>query len=133
VVNEPAGGLNHGQGCSNHWRFKDRDGFETTVTVNSRLTTSNAVVLKHCAMMGMGVILQAQWIVGRELGDGSLIDLFPNLEVSAAVSESPAVWLVYSTRAYLPLKVRVFLEFVREKFRDGAPWDVEQRHSNESV
>jgi DNA-binding transcriptional LysR family regulator len=112
------------EGFSNRWRFKDRDGFETTVTVNARLSTSNAVALKHCALEGMGVILQARWIVGRELRDGSLIDLFPNLEVSAAVNESPVVWLVYPTRAYLPLKVRVFLEFVREKFRDGSPWDV---------
>jgi DNA-binding transcriptional LysR family regulator len=93
------------------------------VTVHSRLTSSNAVALKACALVGMVVILQAHWIVGRELRNHCLIDLFSDLEVSTVVSESPVVWLVYPTRAYLPLKVRVFLEFVRERFRGGLRWD----------
>ncbi len=91
--------------------------------VGGRLHTSNAVALKQCALDGMGVILQARWIVGRELREGRLVDLFPDYEATAAAFESPAVWLVYPSRAYLPLKVRVFVDFLARKFEETPPWD----------
>jgi DNA-binding transcriptional LysR family regulator len=111
------------EGFGPRWKFRDPEGFETEVAITPRLLTSNAVALKDCALAGMGVILQARWIVGRELRQGHLIDLFPDFEVTAAVNESPFVWLMYPSRTYLPLKVRVFLEFLREHFKMGPPWD----------
>lgn len=109
-------------GFGNTWRFR-RKGTETAVTVSGRLRTSNAVALKACALAGMGVILQARWIVGRELNEGSLIDLFPDYEVTAAADERPTAWLVYPSGTYLPLKTEMFAEFLEEKFRHGAPWE----------
>lgn len=110
-------------GFEDCWRFRDRAGQVTAVDVRGRLRTSNAVALKACALAGMGIILQGRWIVGRELRDGTLIDLFPEHEVTAASVEAPAMWLIYPTRSYLPLKVRVFVQFVRAAFRDDPPWD----------
>jgi DNA-binding transcriptional LysR family regulator len=108
---------------TDRWRFRDRAGQQTDVRVRGRLRTSNAVALKQCALGGMGVILQARWIVGRELHRGSLIDLFPDHEVTAAAFASPAIWLLYPSRTYLPRKVRVFVDFVRRKFEAAPPWD----------
>jgi DNA-binding transcriptional LysR family regulator len=115
------------EGFGTRWKFRDPDGFETEVPITPRLLTSNAVALKQCALAGMGIILQARWIVGRELHDQRLIDLFPKFEVTAAINESPFVWLMYPSRTYLPLKVRVLLEFLREHFRNGPPWDQSSR------
>ncbi|CAA9574740.1 MAG: Transcriptional regulator, LysR family [uncultured Truepera sp.] len=95
------------------------------MSVQGRLRTSNAVALKQCALSGMGVIMQAHWVVGRELRDGTLIDLFPDHEVTGAAFESPAMWLILPTRAYLPLKVRVFVDFLRQKFGGTPPWDAD--------
>lgn len=110
-------------GFTDRWRFRDRGGEATEVRVRGRLRTSNALALKACALAGLGVVSQARWIVGRELRDGRLVDLFPEHVVEAAMFESPAVWLLYPTRAYLPLKVRAFAEFLQEAFADGPPWD----------
>jgi len=85
-------------GFTDRWRFRDQDGRVADVRVRGQLRTSNAVALKACALGGMGVISQARWIVGRELRDGRLVDLFPEHEVVAAGSESPAMWLLYPTR-----------------------------------
>lgn len=109
-------------GFSNTWRFRKKNK-ETSVNVRGRLHTSNAVALKECALAGMGVILQGRWIVGKELKEGTLVDVFPDYEVTAATFETPTAWIVYSSRTYLPLKVKVFVEFLRKKFKDGSPWE----------
>lgn len=114
-------------GFDARWRLRDRGSDVTEVPVQGPLRTSNAIALKQCALAGMGIILQARWIVGRELRDGSLVDLFPNHEVTAANFEAPAVWLLYPSRAYLPLKVRVFADFLKEKFKSNPPWDAPTR------
>jgi DNA-binding transcriptional LysR family regulator len=38
------------------------------------LRTSNAMALKQCALAGMGITLEARWMVGRELRARTLID-----------------------------------------------------------
>ncbi|MBZ5541447.1 MAG: LysR family transcriptional regulator [Acidobacteriia bacterium] len=110
-------------GFDSKWRFRgaNRKGFD--VSVQGRLRSSNAIALKQCALAGMGIILQARWIVGQELQEGRLVDLFPGYEVTAANFESAAAWVLYPSRSYLPLKVRVFIDFLKEAFRQGLPGD----------
>ncbi|MEM8962473.1 MAG: LysR family transcriptional regulator [Acidobacteriota bacterium] len=111
-------------GFDAQWRFRDREtGATTAVSVRGNLHTSNAIALKECALAGRGVILQARWIVGRELRHGTLVDLFPDHDVTAAAFDDPAVWLLYPSRSYLPRKVEVFLDFVTKRFSAHAPWD----------
>ena len=112
-------------GFGHRWRFRGPVEEEAEVPVRGRLRTSNAVALKQCALAGMGIILQARWIVGRELREGTLVDLFPDLEVTGSTFDNSA-WMLYPSRTYMPLKLRVFMEFLEEKFRGGPPWDREE-------
>jgi len=111
-------------GFGPRWRFRDVDGGTEEVLVSGRVTTSNGIALKSFALAGMGITLQSRWTAGRELRSGSLVDLFPEYEVTASSFDN-AVWVLYPSRAYLPLKVRVFVDFLKEKFRNGPPWDSE--------
>lgn len=106
----------------NNWKFTDGQGRTKEIAVNALLRTSNAMALKQCALADMGITLQARWMVGKELRDGRLIDLFPEYQVTAALDDA-AAWLLYPSRTYIPQKVRVFVDFLRDKFKDGAPWD----------
>lgn len=110
-------------GFTNRWRFRDRNGCETVVEVRGRLRTSNALALMQFALSGMGIVMQARWIVGRELRRGTLVDIFPDHEATAAAFESPAMWLLYPSQNYLPLKMRVFLAFLRDRFAGTPPGD----------
>lgn len=105
-----------------NWKFTDKQGQSQEVAVSEFLRTSNAMALKQCALAGMGITLQARWLIGRELQEGSLVDVFPDYEVTAALDEA-AAWLLYPSRSYLPLKVRVFVDFLKRKYKDGAPWE----------
>lgn len=104
------------------WRFKSAKGMEVEIPVRGRCTISNALALKQCTLAGMGITLLPQWVVWNELRDGSLIDLFPNHEVTP-MDSGAALWLLYPSRRNLPLKVRVLVDYLRNKFRDGAPWE----------
>lgn len=105
-----------------NWRFTDKK-TSREIAVKETLRTSNAIALKQCALNHMGIILQATWSVGRELREGTLLDLFPHYTVTSAMSEA-AAWAIYPSRNYTPQKVKLFIEFLKEKFKDGAPWQI---------
>jgi DNA-binding transcriptional LysR family regulator len=108
---------------ANTWKFTARKGGRVKrVKIRERLRSSNAIALKQCALGGMGVTLLARWIVGRELRRGELVDLFPAYDVTSAVQESGA-WVLYPSKDYLPKKVRLFVDFLMEKFAAGPPGD----------
>ena len=111
-------------GFGNRWLYRSLDpkGPEAGhVDVGGRLNTSNAMTLKQLALDGAGVVLQGDWIVGRELLDGRLIDLFPDLEVTASYFDN-AAWTLRPARSHEPAKVRVFLDFLHQRFAAGPPW-----------
>ncbi|MBM3558523.1 MAG: LysR family transcriptional regulator [Alphaproteobacteria bacterium] len=111
-------------GFGPRWRFRADDGSIEEVTVSARVTTSNDVALKRFALAGMGVCLQSRWTDGQELRTGELVDLFPQLEATVSSFDN-AMWVIYPSRAYLPLKVWAFVDFLKDKFRNGPPGDTE--------
>lgn len=109
-------------GFSPQWKFRDKSGKEEHMAVEGQCVISNAEALRDCALQHMGIALIPRWICWRELQDGQLCELFPDYSVSATDFDS-AVWLVYSSRQYLPLKVRVFIDYLMKKFEKNIPWE----------
>lgn len=111
------------QGYGARWRFRRGDGPVTEVPIRGRVAVSNGVALRQCAVAGMGLTLLPRWNVAHELRTGELVDVFPDYQ--ATVSEfDAAAWLLYPSRSYLPLKVRAYTEFLREKFKHGSPAEI---------
>lgn len=114
------------------WQFRHRQsGEKIPITVNERLRTSNAMALKICALEGMGITLLARWMIGRELCNGALVDLFPAYEVSAAQGDASA-WVLYQSRQYVLGKVRAFVDFLKEQFKRGVPWEQNRSYQSPS-
>lgn len=101
-----------------NWLFKDARGTVTEVSVRGDVTLSTAQALRDAALLGLGPALLPHWLVAAALKEGSLVDLFPNYAVTATSFET-AAWLVYPSRAYLPNKVRVMIDFLKSKFPTG--------------
>ena len=79
---------------------------------------SSAVALEHCALAGMGVALLAEWLVGEDMRAGRLVQVLSTYDVTPASGNfDTAIWFVYPSREHVPLKVRVFSDFVRDAFR----------------
>lgn len=96
------------------WIFRDQKGKQSEVPVHGKLLVSNALGLQQCALAGMGLTLLPVWLVEDELLAGKLVDVFPQWEVTAT-NFNTAAWLVYPTRSYVPLKVRVFMDFLKAR------------------
>lgn len=88
------------------------------IPVDGRVVISNALALEQCVVAGMGVALLPHWIVDEEIRSGSLIDLFPDYQVSAT-DFNTAAWLVYPSRAYIPHKVRALADFLKRALDPG--------------
>ncbi|MEO1400658.1 MAG: LysR family transcriptional regulator [Cyanobacteria bacterium J06635_1] len=100
-------------GFRTRWIFRDKDDATLEVPVRGRTVISNAIALQQCAIAGMGLALLPHWLVDKDLQAGTLINVFPNYDVTAT-DFSTAAWLVYPSRAYIPLKVRVFIDFLKQ-------------------
>ena len=105
-------------GYRSRWIFLDRAGRRSEVPIEGRFVISSALALRDCALNGLGPALLADWLIGDDLSSGALVDLFPGHRVTATDFDT-AAWLLYPSRAYLPLKVRAFIDFVRARLRPG--------------
>jgi DNA-binding transcriptional LysR family regulator len=100
-------------GFRSKWRFRNKDRDESEVFVRGHTIISNAIALQQCAIAGMGLALLPNWLISQDLRDGVLVNVFPDYDVTAT-EFTTAAWLVYPSRAYVPLKVRVFIDFLKQ-------------------
>lgn len=94
------------------WRFRAPNGGISQVAVGGDVVTTNAVALRDCALAGLGPALLPDWLIGPDLAEGRLVDPLPDHRVTATEFET-GVWIVYPTRALVPAKVRVAIDFLR--------------------
>ena len=103
-------------GQAARWRFRDGPGAPVRdVPVSGRVVASSGVALRDCAVAGMGLVMLPRWNVARELAGGALVDVFPDLQVTAS-SFDIAAWALYPSRQHLPLKVRVLIDYLKAQF-----------------
>ncbi|MEM9303649.1 MAG: LysR family transcriptional regulator [Pseudomonadota bacterium] len=103
------------------WLFRARRGTQREVepvTVTADVIVSSALSLRSIVLGGAGPALLADWLVGEDLAAGRLVDVLPDHEATATDFDT-AAWLVYPSRAYLPQKVRVMIDFLKARLTPG--------------
>jgi len=96
------------------WRFKDKDGRETSVAVTGPIQASTSLALRELARRGLGASLLGDWLIDADIAGGTLVDLFPEHRVTATEYET-GVWLLYPSRRHLPAKTRAVADFLRQR------------------
>jgi len=94
------------------WLFRAEGQAALEVPVAGDIVVSNALALYEATRMGLGPALLPDWLIADDLAAGLLVDGFPGFE-AAATSFDTAAWLLYPSRAFLPNKVRVAIDFLR--------------------
>lgn len=100
------------------WLFRQGEGEVLPIKVAGTTLLSNALALRRAARMGMGPALLADWLIARDLASGRLVDLLPEWDCAATEFDTGAC-VLYPSRAYLPQKVRVMIDFLRHRLRRG--------------
>ena len=100
-------------GFRSRWIFKDHREKITEISVSGRTIISNAIGLQQCAIAGMGLALLPNWLIDQDLKTGTLVNVLPSYHVTATDFDTSA-WLVYPSRSYVPLKVKIFIDFLKQ-------------------
>ena len=100
-------------GYRSRWIFCDRQGIKSVIPVEGRTIISNAIGLQQCAIAGMGLALLPHWLTDAEIKTKNLVEVLPDYDVTATDFDTSA-WLMYPSRSYIPLKVKVLIDFLQQ-------------------
>lgn len=101
----------------NTWRLVSDSG-PASIKVSGPLSANHGEVAVEWALKGLGVLLRSEWDIAPYLRSGELVRILPHW--SGAEADIHAVYL---QRHHLSAKIRVFIDFLAERFagyrRDG--------------
>ena len=101
-----------GHGRVGELAVKDPEGVEHLYKPAPGKTTivaDNSITLRALAMSGQGVAILPQWLVEEDLQAGRLVRLLADHAFS-----QQGVYALYPDTRHLPLKVRAFIDFMKE-------------------
>jgi DNA-binding transcriptional LysR family regulator len=92
----------------NKWHFRSEKG-QAVVTVSGRMQANVADAIRVAAIDGLGLVMLASYVVGRDIEKGKLKIVLENYTLPPL-----DIHAVYPHRKYLSAKVRCFLDFLQE-------------------
>ena len=82
-----------------------------------RLDCSDGQVLHDWCVAGLGIAWRSTWEVERAIAGGRLVTV---LDEFAAPPNG--IFAVFAQRKHLPLRVRLWIDFLKERYADAAYW-----------
>jgi len=95
-----------------------KDGRQYPIKVNPILRSNNPDVLLEAAIRGMGLALLPTFVVSEALAEGALSQVLTSYQ-----SLNPGIYAVYATQRHLPVKIQLFVDFLRDRLADPPYWD----------
>jgi DNA-binding transcriptional LysR family regulator len=99
------------------WRFR-ADGNEINVPVRGNLTLNDDEALWQAVLGGLGISLLPTFIVGKDLQEGRL-----QAVLARYVPSERNLHALYLPNRHLSAKVRVFIDFLLQRFAAPPYWD----------
>ena len=103
---------------SNMWHFTGPDRRKQSINLPVKMSANNGDFLKSAAKDGQGIIHSPTFIVWREIASGELVKILDDYP-----SPSLNAYAVYPQTRHLPGRVRLFIDFLKEKFGGEPYWD----------
>jgi DNA-binding transcriptional LysR family regulator len=94
-----------------HRTMRDTVGDEMPARLSETIMVNDPAAMREAATLGLGVALLSVSDVLSSIERGELVRLLPHWYADAG-----AISLYYATRALLPAKTRMFVDFVVEAF-----------------
>jgi DNA-binding transcriptional LysR family regulator len=98
------------------WAFSI-DGEVTHLRPSGRLDCSDGQVLHRWCLQGLGIAWRSTWEVQQDVSQGRLQVV---LEEFAAPPNG--IYAVFTQRKHLPLRVRLWIDYVKQRYGDPAYW-----------
>jgi DNA-binding transcriptional LysR family regulator len=102
----------------NQWKLTGGDG-DHWIAIPWTLCTNNAEVLRDAAVKGRGIALLPTFIAGADIQEGRLVTILASYKAPEI-----SIYALYPETRHLSLKVRVFIDFLVERFGKRPYWDL---------
>ncbi|MDR2875440.1 MAG: LysR family transcriptional regulator [Methylobacillus sp.] len=99
------------------WRFTGPTG-EIAVPVSGRLRINDDDALSQAVLGGLGLALLPTFLIGKDLQAGRL-----QAVLSKYIPIKRHIYALHMPTRHLPLKIRVFVDFLAERFGPQPYWD----------
>jgi DNA-binding transcriptional LysR family regulator len=110
--------LTYGHLATGHqWKLTGPDG-DHWIQIPWTLCTNNAEVLRDAAVKGRGLALLPTFIAGDDLQTGALMTVLKEYKAPEI-----SVYVIYSQTKHLSVKIRVFIDFLVERFGGRREWE----------
>lgn len=112
-----------GHNCLTHqtsdtWRLEGPQG-GVNVRPSGNLMTNSSEVVREAVLAGLGIALRSSWDIGNDLAAGRLVQVLPEY----GVSNNTAIYAIYPSRQFLPVKVRLFIDYFADLFGPVPYWE----------
>ncbi len=98
------------------WSFRI-DGMVQTVKVGGVFECNDGAVLHEWALAGKGLAWRSLWEVGADIAAGRLVTVLDDFAAPPV-----GIYAVFPQRRQLPLRVRLFIDLLRQTYSDAAYW-----------
>jgi DNA-binding transcriptional LysR family regulator len=102
---------------ADQWQFIDGEGTRA-VSVRGNLRANNGDAIRQALLAGLGVAVLPAFIVGPDVQAGRLKEV-----LSDYLPNRASVYAVYPHSRHLSAKVRVFVDFLADRFGPSPYWD----------
>ena len=100
------------------WVFRDPEtGQVDTQKVGGRFECNDGAVLHEWALAGRGLAWRSWWEVGQDLKEGRLISV-----LDAWQAPPMGIYAVFPQRRHLPLRVRLFIDLLKDTYGRASYW-----------
>lgn len=100
------------------WDFLDINGKQHTVNKPSKVISNNSDVVANMAIAGHGIVRIPTFMSWKAVTSGELVQILENYN-----SGNINAYAVYPSTRFLSPRVRVFIDFLAERFGDNPYWD----------
>ena len=112
---------------TNFWTLTGPGG-KKSVRVTGSMRSNFGEPLRHAALLGQGISMHPNYMVARDIRENLLMIVLPAYQPTQL-----DIYAVYPSRRNMPGRVRLFLEFLRERFQNTAEWQTEVDGETPSV
>jgi DNA-binding transcriptional LysR family regulator len=93
------------------------DGAPTHLRPSGRLDCSDGQVLHDWCLQGHGIAWRSTWEVAGDIAAGRLVSVLDEFAAPAS-----GIYAVFPQRKHLPLRVRLWIDFLKHSYSDSAYW-----------
>lgn len=102
------------------WRYFAQDGKEAVANINVKFRANNGQMLRQAALSGIGIISAPSFIIGNDVKKEKLVPILADYKHAPERN----IYALFPHNRHMSAKVRIFVDFIADRFEGKPYWEV---------